>query len=60
MKEAVQLAMQQNPQRLIARLTVNERREDIARRPFSGGRCGRGIFLELVQHATDTPLPGQA
>jgi outer membrane protein TolC len=28
MKEAVQLAMQQNPQRLIARLAVNERRED--------------------------------
>src|ERR1700746_1403268 len=28
MKEAVQLAMQQNPHRLIARLTVNERRED--------------------------------
>ena len=28
MKEAVQLAMQQNPQRLIARLVVNERRED--------------------------------
>ena len=28
MKEAVQLAMQQNPQRLIARLAVNERGED--------------------------------
>jgi hypothetical protein len=28
MKEAVQLAMQQNPQRLIVRLAVNERRED--------------------------------
>jgi outer membrane protein len=28
MKEAVQLAMQQNPQRLIARLAVNERHED--------------------------------
>jgi outer membrane protein len=28
MKEAVQLAMQQNPQRLIAHLAVNERRED--------------------------------
>ena len=28
MKEPVQLAMQQNPQRLIARLAVNERRED--------------------------------
>ena len=28
MKEAVQLGMQQNPQRLIARLAVNERRED--------------------------------
>jgi outer membrane protein len=28
MKEAVQLAMQQNPQRLIASLVVNERRKD--------------------------------
>jgi outer membrane protein TolC len=28
MKETVQLAMQQNPQRLIARLAVNERRQD--------------------------------
>jgi hypothetical protein len=36
MKEAVQLAMQQNPQRLIARLAVNERREDkpLLNQPF--------------------------